>query len=90
LLPNTFSHLKQSAFTLDDTYTELDDAGNVIEKKIQTGLDDAGEPEFQQRQEAHVVLYVDGKTDGRFVNGSNAVIDRNYVATHDRNYGATV
>lgn len=70
---------------VDDTYMELDDNGQLVERKIQTGLDDAGEPEFQQRQEAHVVLYVDGKTDGRFVNGFNAtyavlkdLVARNY------------
>jgi hypothetical protein len=31
---------------VDRTYIELDDVGNVVEKKIQTGQDDAGEPEF--------------------------------------------
>lgn len=70
---------------VDDTVLEYDDDGKVIQKKIQIGTDDTGEPEYQQRQEAHVVLYVDGKTDGRFVNGFNAtfgvlrdLVSRNY------------
>ena len=74
---------------VDETVTEFDDDGNVIEKRIQIGTDDVGEPEFRQRQEAHVVLYVDGKTDGRFVNGFNAtyevlkdLVSRNYKDTN--------
>ncbi|MBP9100817.1 MAG: hypothetical protein KBF68_05450 [Nitrosomonas sp.] len=70
---------------VDEIEIDLDDDGNVVEKKIQTGTDETGEPEYKQRQEAHVVLYVDGKTDGRFVNGFNAtfevlkeIVARNY------------
>ena len=70
---------------VDETVFEYDDDGNVVEQKIQIGTDDTGEPEYKQRQEAHVVLYVDGKTDGRFVNGFNAtfevlreLVSRNY------------
>ena len=73
---------------VDETTFEYDHDGNVVESKIQIGTDDTGEPEYKQRQEAHVVLYVDGKTDGRFVNGFNAtfevlkeLVSRNYKDT---------
>jgi hypothetical protein len=70
---------------VDDTVMNIDDNGNLVESKIQIGVDDRGEAEYEQRQEAHVVLYVDGKTDGRFVNGFNATFDvlKNIVT---RNY----
>lgn len=70
---------------VDETVTEFNDDGEVVERKIQIATDDMGEPIYQQRQDAHVVLYVDGKTDGRFVNGFNEtyavlkeLVSRNY------------
>lgn len=70
---------------VDETVMDIDENGNLVESKIQTGVDDTGEPEFKQRQDGHVVMYVDGKTDGRFVNGFNEtfsvlkeIVVRNY------------
>ena len=70
---------------VDETITEYDDDGNVVHRKIQVGVDEVGDPEYKQKQEAHVVLYVDGKTNGRFVNGFNEtfvvlkeIVSRNY------------
>jgi integrase len=70
---------------VDETVMDIDDNGSLVESNIQIGVDERGEPEYKQRQEAHVVLYVDGKTDGRFVNGFNEtfavlreIVARNY------------
>ncbi len=56
---------------LDEMITEFDDDGKVVHNKVQIGVDEMGDPEYKQKQEAHVVLYVDGKTKGRFANGFN-------------------
>lgn len=54
------------------TVSELNEAGELVEVPVQAGFDDEGEPIYKTVWDAELILYVDGKTEGRKANGFTA------------------
>jgi len=52
--------------------SELNELGELVEVPVQIGVDEEGEPIFNTIWNAELILYVEGKTDGRKANGFNA------------------
>lgn len=68
------------------TRTEINELDELVEVPVQIGTDDEGDPIFDSVWEAELLMYVDGKTDGRVVNAFTAtyevlkgIIDRRYT-----------
>ena len=53
LLELKWKNITYRAHYVNDTYTDLDDEGNVVEKKIQIGFEDAGDT---NRTEALIMI----------------------------------
>lgn len=55
--------------------TEINESDELVEVPVQIGVDEEGEPIFDSTWEAELLMYVDGKTDGRIVNAFTATYD---------------
>jgi len=62
-------------YTKTVTRTEINEQDEIVEVPVQVGQDEEGEPIFDSTWEAELLMYVDGKTDGRIVNA--------FTATHE-------
>lgn len=76
LLQLAWKNIKiKQIYTKPVTRTEINDQDEIVEIPVQIGQDEEGEPIFDSTWEAELLMYVDGKTDGRIVNA--------FTATHE-------
>ena len=76
LLQVAWKNIKlKRVYTKTVTRTEINEQDEIVEIPVQIGQDEEGEPIFDSTWEAELLIYVDGKTDGRIVNA--------FTATHE-------